>query len=380
MQLELTYQMPYRRLRKLGWSASLKAFRTLWLLYLLLFAGYVAAAAGIVVYADALEKWTRNGFLWALALVSALYLLGAVLLRGFKINQAKRRVDFNEAVRLTMDTGGIRIGTDSIEYYLKWKGIGQMLIEHDGVVVSHRSAFFIVPDTAFANAGERLAFIRDVYGRLSEDARARSEKHIRPIGAPEAAAHEVMQLELTYQMPYRRLRKLSWSMSRKVLRTWWLLLLLLFAGYVAAIAGIAVYADALDKLMRNAGIPYGSLSAIALVIALVLTGFVLLRRFNINQVRRRVDLNEAVRLTMDDGGIRIGGDPIEYYLKWKGIGQMLIEHDGVVVSHGRLFFLVPDAAFADAAERLAFIGDVYGRLNEEARARSEKHIRPVLGP
>jgi hypothetical protein len=190
-----------------------------------------------------------------------------------------------------------------------------------------------------------------------------------------------MQLELTYQMPYRRLRKLRWSASRKAFGTWWwLLLMLLFAAYVAAIAGIAVYADALDEWTRNAGIPFGVQWTFTLVIALFLAGVVLLRRFRINQVKRRLDFNETVRLTKDDGGIRIGTDSIEYYLKWKGVGQMLIEYDGVVVSHGSLFFLVPDTAFANAGERLAFIRDVYGRLSEDARGRSEKHIRLVLGP
>jgi hypothetical protein len=55
-----------------------------------------------------------------------------------------------------------------------------------------------------------------------------------------------------------------------------------------------------------------------------------------------------------------------------------MEHDGVAVSHGSLFFLIPDGAFADLQERNAFIRDVFGRLGAEARARSEAFVRPVL--
>jgi hypothetical protein len=58
---------------------------------------------------------------------------------------------------------------------------------------------------------------------------------------------------------------------------------------------------------------------------------------------------------------------------------MLMERDGVVVSHGNLFFLVPDSAFVDTQERNGFVRDVFGRLGEEARSRSESSVRPVLG-
>jgi hypothetical protein len=99
------------------------------------------------------------------------------------------------------------------------------------------------------------------------------------------------------------------------------------------------------------------------------------------QVKSLVDFDQniTVRLTTDEGGLRIAQEAIEYYLKWQGISQMLVEHDGVVIgSHGILFFLVPDAAFADAGQRLAFIRDVYGRLGDKARSASDKYIRPML--
>lgn len=57
---------------------------------------------------------------------------------------------------------------------------------------------------------------------------------------------------------------------------------------------------------------------------------------------------------------------------------MLMERDGVAVSHGTLFFLIPDRAFGNVQERNAFIGQVFGRLGAEARGRSEKHMRPAL--
>jgi hypothetical protein len=75
-----------------------------------------------------------------------------------------------------------------------------------------------------------------------------------------------------------------------------------------------------------------------------------LRRFRLGQLNGRANFNQSIRL----------------------------EHDGVVVSHRNLFFLVPDAAFASAEERLSFIRDVYDQLNASARAISEKHLRAVL--
>jgi hypothetical protein len=57
---------------------------------------------------------------------------------------------------------------------------------------------------------------------------------------------------------------------------------------------------------------------------------------------------------------------------------LLIEPDGIVVSHGALFWLIPDVAFASPAERLEFISEIYGRLSNRARSISEHQIRPVL--
>jgi hypothetical protein len=187
-----------------------------------------------------------------------------------------------------------------------------------------------------------------------------------------------MQGELTYQLPFERLAKLRVSATRKAFPTVQLLMWLLVAVYVAALLGLVFYGNALEKWTQRAGIPFGAAFAFVGIVALGLTGFILLRRFNIAQIKSRVNFNHTIRLTKDDGGLRIATDAIEYYLKWQGISQMLLEHDGVVVSHGSLFFLVPDSAFSNAGERRAFIRDVYGHLSEKARLISEKHVRAVL--
>jgi hypothetical protein len=57
------------------------------------------------------------------------------VLRRFRLGQLKGRANFNQGIRLEQDDGGLRFVTDEVEHYLKWRGIGQILVEHDGVVV-----------------------------------------------------------------------------------------------------------------------------------------------------------------------------------------------------------------------------------------------------
>jgi hypothetical protein len=192
-----------------------------------------------------------------------------------------------------------------------------------------------------------------------------------------------MQLELTYQMPFRRLAKLSRSVRFRLFRTSYLLAGLILTLLVAWLAGIVIYADALDRWMLSVGISraVGGIPVIGSGVMLWVAGIILVGWLQRKQAKSLVDFNQnvTVRLTKDDGGLRIAQEAIEYYLKWQGITQMLVEHDGVVVvSHRILYFLVPDAAFADAGQRLAFIRDVYGRLGDKARSASDKYIRPVL--
>ncbi len=187
MQRELSYQVPFERLARLSRSASRKAFRTVWWLTWLLLAMLLAAAFALIVHGDGLSEWLNRagipvGVEFLFFLVGLISFAGALLLRRLRINQVKGRAKFNQIIRLTQDDGGLRFATEDVEHYLKWPGISQLLVEHDGVVVSHGNLFFLVPDAAFASAGERLAFIRDVYGHMSQGAR-RIEREACPCGA-----------------------------------------------------------------------------------------------------------------------------------------------------------------------------------------------------
>src|SRR6516165_7781203 len=102
-----------------------------------------------------------------------------------------------------------------------------------------------------------------------------------------------MPVELTYQMPYRRLAKLSRSVRRKTFRTAWLLQWLLLAGVFVAFLGLFQYSDALYERMEEAGIPYAPLVAVVGIWVLFLAGYILLRRFSVNQAKSRVDYDRT---------------------------------------------------------------------------------------
>lgn len=189
-----------------------------------------------------------------------------------------------------------------------------------------------------------------------------------------------MQLELRYQMPFDRLAKLSRSAGRKAYRSVWLLSLVASAAASVMIFGSLYYEHALDAWMRGAGLPAAARSVVSwLPFAVPAAALLLLRRLQRRQMRRRAGPDmQQIRLSKDEDGLRFVTDYVDYRVKWHGITQMLMEHDGVVVSIGNLFFLVPDTAFPDSGTRLAFIQDVYGRLTEKARSISEKHILPVM--
>jgi hypothetical protein len=57
MQRELSYQVSFERLVKIGRSAGRKAYRTFWLLFWLTVAVYVTAILGLALYADQLSRW-----------------------------------------------------------------------------------------------------------------------------------------------------------------------------------------------------------------------------------------------------------------------------------------------------------------------------------
>jgi hypothetical protein len=186
-----------------------------------------------------------------------------------------------------------------------------------------------------------------------------------------------MQRELSYQVPFKRLRKVGRMVCRRAFPTMQLMWLLL-ALYLAAIVGLVIFGNTLNEWFTAVGIRYGMELLFVSVVLLALAGLWGLRQLQVGQVKARVDFDQVVRLTQDDNGLRFATEDTEYYFKWRGISQLLLVHDSVVVSHGALFFLVPDAAFADADDRLAFIREVYSRLSDKARSISEKHVRVAL--
>jgi len=189
-----------------------------------------------------------------------------------------------------------------------------------------------------------------------------------------------MQRELTYHVPFERLVQLSRSAGRKIYprirwMVWVMIALVLFVC-----AFLYTFGDEIRDVAEDDGIPFATELAFIAVFLAFIVGLRLLRRYQLRLMKNRYNFDQIVRLNRDDGGVRLSTDGVEYYLKWQGVTQMLLERDGVVLSHANLFFLVPDTAFASPEERLSFIREIYGRLSEKARAISEKHIQPALGP
>jgi hypothetical protein len=189
-----------------------------------------------------------------------------------------------------------------------------------------------------------------------------------------------MQRELTYHVPFERLVQLSRSAGRKIHpHTRWIMWLMI-AVLLAVFAFLYTFGDEIRDVADDEGIPFATELAFIGAFLVFVVGLRLLRRYQLRLMKNRYNFDQIVRLNRDDGGVRLSTDGVEYYLKWQGVTQMLLERDGVVLSHANLFFLVPDTAFASPEERLSFIREVYGHLSEKARAISEKHIQPALGP
>jgi hypothetical protein len=181
---ELTYQMPFARLRKLGRKSGRKAYPFLWAMRWLMLGTFLAALILVSVFDAAVQRWQASlglpPFTVFVAILVA-YIGVIVVMRRYGVRETQERTNFDSTVHLRKDDGGIRLATDQIEYYLKWPGIAQMFMEPDGVVVAHGSFFFLVPDTAFASTNERNEFIREVHARLGSGARERSEASMRPV-------------------------------------------------------------------------------------------------------------------------------------------------------------------------------------------------------
>jgi hypothetical protein len=189
-----------------------------------------------------------------------------------------------------------------------------------------------------------------------------------------------MQRELTYHVPFERLVKLSRSAGRKVYPHIRWLVWVMIAIVIAVCAFLYAFGDEIRDVAEDDGVPFATELAFIAVFVAFIVGLRLLRRYQLRLMKDRFNFDQTVRLNQDDGGVRLSTDGVEYYLKWQGLTQMLLEPDGVVLSHGNLFFLVPNTAFASPEERLSFIREIYGHLSEKARAISEKHIQPALGP
>jgi hypothetical protein len=184
--------------------------------------------------------------------------------------------------------------------------------------------------------------------------------------------------ELTYQMPYERLAKLGKTMGRKAFRGIWWRKWAFFAIFLAITLGISGFGDRLDRWASMHGVPVGSGTLLLAAFGLLAAGVFWLRRTHKREMKSRADYDQQIRLSKDEGGLHFATNEIEYYLKWPGISQMLMDRDGVVVSHGGIFFMVPDRAFESEDERGAFIRDVYGRLKPEAQALSREYMEPFL--
>ncbi|MDO9383979.1 MAG: hypothetical protein Q7T86_14070 [Hyphomicrobiaceae bacterium] len=179
--------------------------------------------------------------------------------------------------------------------------------------------------------------------------------------------------ELTYHMPFERLVKLSRTASRKAFGSSWWLLAFIFAVYVIAFALVIMFAGPLNTWLAMYGLP--EMFPIVAIIIGFFAAFWWVRRRGLKQAKQRADYDSEVRFREDPDGLRFATPEIEYLLRWQGISQlMLLESDGVLVSHGNLFFLVPNEAFRDAAERDALTRDVFARLNATAQERSLNFI------
>jgi hypothetical protein len=184
--------------------------------------------------------------------------------------------------------------------------------------------------------------------------------------------------ELTYQLPFERLQKLGRTMGRRAFQRNWISKWALYAVYAVALAVILIFSEEVDRWFAAAGIPGGGIVAIFALLVVFLIGSRQLRRSFVREQKSRTNFEQTLHLMREEGGVRIAAQEIEYFIRWSGITQMLMEPDGVVLSHGNLFFLVPNSAFVTKAGRNAFIRNVYAQLSAEAKAKSASEVGPVL--
>jgi hypothetical protein len=161
-------------------------------------------------------------------------------------------------------------------------------------------------------------------------------------------------------------------MSRKAFgRVWWATWIWIGLFLLACFAAPFVE-DQLDATDW----PYGADALVLL--ALFLAGFLVIRSWGKRQFKSRADYDAEATFRQEADGLRIGTKSIEYYLKWAGIAQVLIEPDGLVVSHGNLFFFIPNSAFASLAERDMLAREIFDNLGQDAKDRSVAHLGSAL--
>jgi hypothetical protein len=177
---EWSYEVSRERLAGFVREANRKAYKRL-LSSRFFYWTILLALAGAASYnGRAVEAWLRGvgipASANALAAIAAL-LIVAVLWewRRFNVSQAAQRMDYDPAVRLTQDEGGLRFAGKGVETYVKWEAIGRMEEVADGVAIWCGEVVWFIPDTAFGGDAGRRAFIQDVNGHLSEAARAPRE-------------------------------------------------------------------------------------------------------------------------------------------------------------------------------------------------------------
>lgn len=183
--------------------------------------------------------------------------------------------------------------------------------------------------------------------------------------------------ELTYHMPFERLVKISRMASRRAFSSSWWLLAAFFLIYVVALGLVIAFSRPLNDWLSVYGVP--EIMPVAAVVAGFAIAFWWLRRRGLNQARARADYDSAVRFAQETDGLRFATPEVEYFVRWQGISQMmLIESEGLMFSHGNLFFLVPNEAFRDGQERDDLARDVLPRLTQVSRDRSMTFIPPRL--
>ena len=187
MKHELTYKLPYEQSVKLCRTGRRKLFKTTRFIFRGSVVIIVAMVVVLALYGRVLNKWMSDIGIpygasdmmpFAILLVVAINFL---YIKKITTNQAKKRVDFDQNIKLTFEDEGLRIVGSEIEFFLKWQGIHQLFVVRDGIVILAGNLLFVVPNVAFPTLEEKRTFLQDVYSCLSEKARSLSEKDVRAV-------------------------------------------------------------------------------------------------------------------------------------------------------------------------------------------------------